>query len=226
MFKTSKVIAVISLIALIVWGRSTSDFQHTHIQKSVTVWSDNQILMHRAMAGPMPAIAADLAVLNIFNIYANSLQAPQSAKEYWWTQLHNQLRIGQAMDPYFRDIYRLTEGLLAYEANKMEASVDLLAKSEAYLNSSDPLLVASFIAHQELHNNELAFNLANRASQKPDAQQLAIGFASSLLKKKTGCFAAIQFLSNRLQSMPEKYQQGIKSRIRRLQESVECAKEI
>jgi len=218
-------IAMISLLTLTSWGRSVSDIRFSMVQGSTTEWSDNQVLFYRAWAGPLPGIAADMAVLDIFNIYANSQQAPLSSKELWWSQLHNQLMIGQAMDPYFRDIYRLTEGLLAYEANKMQESVDLLAKSEPFLNSSDPLLVAAFIAHQELHNDELAFDLANRASKKTDAQQIAVGFASSILRKSNGCRIAIEFLAGRLQDMPEKYQQGIKNRIQSLQTSDSCRNE-
>lgn len=126
------------------------------------------------------------------------------------------------MDPYFRDIYRLAEGLLAFEAGKMEEAVALLVKSEPFLNSSDPLLVASFIAHRELHNNKLAIDLATRATQKPDAQPLAIGYAASLLKKESGCQIAFQFLVSRFHSMPKKYQQGIKNRIKRLLLNKEC----
>jgi len=212
----------LALMVVIIWGRSTSDSQLYTAVNSAPEWSNNQILLQRAWAGAMPAIAADLAVLNIFNIYANSQLYPPSSREPWWSHLHNQLRTGQDMDPYFRDIYRLTEGLLAFEAGKMEEAVALLAKSEAFLNSSDPLLVASFIAHQELHNDKLAIELATKATQKPDAQPLAIGYATSLLKNESGCQIAFQFLAGRFHAMPEKYQQGIKRRIRELLLSEEC----
>jgi len=216
------VLVMLSLLVLITWGRSVSNVRLYASQERASKWSGSQLLLYRAWAGAMPAIAADLAVLNIFDIYASSQLSPQSSREVWWTRLHNQLRTGQAMDPYFRDIYRLTEGLLAYEANKMEESVELLSMSEPYLNSSDPLLVASFIAHQELKNDELAFDLANRAIQKPDTQYITIGFATSLLKKNSGCRVALQFLNSRLHTMPEKYQQGIKNRIKSIQASKEC----
>ncbi len=210
------------LLALVVWGRSVSDIQLYAAHQEAPVWSDKQQLFYRAWAGALPGLAADLAVLNVFNIYAESQKTVPSSRNTWWNHLHYQLRVGQIMDPYFRDIYRLTEGLLAYEANKMQESVEILSKSEPFLNSSDPLLVASFIAHQELHNDELAFDLANRASQKPDAQPFTVGYASSLLKKSNGCRAAVQFLAGRMQTMPEKYQQGIRNRIKRLQANDEC----
>lgn len=214
------------LIAAIAWGRSISDTHYFNKQPVANTWSSKQIYLHKAMAGSLPAVAADLAVLNIFNIYANSLQASPSEKDIWWTELYNQLRVAQTLDPYFRDIYRLTEGLLAFEANKMKEAVNILANSEAYLNSSDPLLVASFIAHQELKNHKLAFELANRAIQKPDAQHFAIGFAASLLKRERGCHAAILFLQSRMHSMPKKFQQGIINRINRLKAQKECTEEI
>ncbi|WP_143144941.1 hypothetical protein [Mariprofundus micogutta] len=177
---------------------------------------------HKALAGAVPAIAADLAVLNIFNIYAQSQKEDISNRSLWWPQLYTEIRRGQAMDPYFRDIYRLTEGLLAFEAGKMEQAVEILAMSEQRLNSSDPLLAASFIAFQELKDSNLAISLAKRASAKPDATNLAIGFSSSLIQKKNGCKLALDFLKSRLDGMPPKYHKGIFLRIERLKKKDEC----
>ena len=217
---------IAALIAAIGWGRSNTPPRQEFLPLTTSQWSENHALWHRAWAGPVPAFAADMAVLNIFNIYAQATATPAENREPWWSALKYQLRLGQDMDPYFRDIYRLTEGLLAYEAQDMQEAINILSLSEPYLNSSDPLLVAAFIAHQELKNDVLAIPLAIKAADKPDASPLAVGFASSLIKGQSGCRAALAFLNSRLGSVPEKYQQGIVRRIRKLQEGEECREEI
>lgn len=173
-------------------------------------------------AGPVPAFAADMAILNIFNIYAQATAVPVENRSVWWDALKYQLYLGQDLDPYFRDIYRLTEGLLAYEAQEMQEAIYILSMSEAYLNSSDPLLVGAFIAHQELKDDTQALPLAIKAADKPDANQIALGFAGNLIKGQSGCKAATAFLRSRLGTTAEKYQQGIIRRIRKLQEEETC----
>ena len=217
------VVVAAALLSAIVWGRSASNMNHqSNPVFTPGSWSQQQLLLQRAMAGPLPAIAADIAVLHVFNIYAQSLDSPQLSERVWWPALYHQLRTAQAMDPYFRDVYRLTEGLLAYEAKRMAQAVELLSMSEPYLNSSDPLLVASFIAHQELHNDPLAIDLAKRASSKTDVQAFTIGYTVSLLKKRNNCHTALQFLLDRLHHIPEHFQQGIRNRIHKLQQNKQC----
>lgn len=163
-----------------------------------------------------------MAVLRIFNIYAQAQAVPAGDRAPWWSALKYQLQLGQDMDPYFRDIYRLTEGLLAYEAQDMHGAINILSMSEPYLNSSEPLLVAAFIAHQELKDSMLAVSLARRAAEKPDSSALTLGFATNLIRGQSGCNAALAFLYSRLDAMPAEYRQGISRRIKRLQEGEGC----
>jgi hypothetical protein len=217
-----RLILIIALIPAIGWGRSLTPDPQEFIPVNTSIWSKNQALWHHAWAGPVPGFAADMAVLNIFNIYAQAQAIPAEERAPWWLALKYQLQLGQYMDPYFRDIYRLTEGLLAYEAQDMQGAVNILSISEPYLNSSDPLLVAAFIAYQELKDNTLAVSLAKRAADKPDSSTLTLGFATSLIRGKSGCKAALAFLYSRLDVVPAKYQQGIIRHIKRLQEKEEC----
>ena len=217
---------IATLIAAIGWGRSNTPSQQELLPLTTSPWSENHALWSRAWAGPVPAFSADMAVLNIFNIYAQATATPAENRAPWWSALKYQLRLGQSMDPYFRDIYRLTEGLLAYEAQEMREAIEILGMSEPYLNSSDPLLVAAFIAHQELKNDQLALSLAKRAANQPDSSPLVIGFTSNIIQGQSGCRAALAFLNSRLDSVPEKYQQGIVRRIRKLQREESCRKEI
>ena len=223
----TRLILIAALVSAISWGRANSILGQEELTPLTTApWTENQALWHRAWAGPVPAFAADMAVLKIFNIYDQATAMPAENRAPWWSALKYQLHLGQDMDPYFRDIYRLTEGLLAYEAQDMQAAINILSLSEPYLNSSDPLLVGAFIASQELKNNELAIQLAIKAADKPDANPLALGFAGSLIKGQSGCGAALAFLNSRLGSVPEKYQQGIIRRIRKLQQEERCRGEI
>jgi hypothetical protein len=162
-------------------------------------------------------------VLEIFNIYAHRSQHGPNAP--WRDQLYFELRRAQAMDPYFKDVYRLTEGLLGYEALRWQDAVNILASSEPWLNSADPLLAASFIAHQYLHNNTLAIRLAKQAIKKPDASQLTIGFAAALIRKQSGCKLALAFLESRLHTLPGQYRQGILFKMQQLRHSKACIEE-
>jgi hypothetical protein len=217
-----RLVIVATLVSAIIWGRSNTHVRQEFSPLASSPWSEKQALWHRLWAGPVPAFAADLAVLNIFNIYAQATATPVNHRAPWWAALKYQLYLGQDMDPYFRDIYRLTEGLLAYAAQDMRAAVHILSLSEPYLNSSDPLLAAAFIAHQEIKDDVQAISLAKRAADQPDNNQLALSFASNIIKGQSGCKAALAFLSSRLGTIPAKYQKGIIRRIRKLQEKEEC----
>jgi len=221
-----RILVVAVLIALISWGRTTAAAQHEMDVAESSSWSDRQALWHRAWAGAVPGLAADMAILKIFNIYARAQAMPTKERAPWWAALHYRLQLAQHMDPYFRDVYRLTEGLLAYEAQAMHAAVTLLSNSEPWLHSADPLLVASFIAHQELKDASLAIALAKRSAAQPDGSTLALDFATRLIHRQSGCHVALAFLESRLHTMPEPYQQGILRRIEQLREDKQCQQEI
>jgi|GEM_PF-6142375 len=212
------------LLAAIAWGRSVSHFPPLVGASETLHWSSNQQLLDRAWAGAVPGIAADVTVLEIYNIYARA-RSQRGSNAPWRDQLYFALRRAQAMDPYFLDVYRLTEGLLAYDAQRWKDAVNILASSEPWLNSADPLLAAGFIAHQYLHNDALAIRLARKAITKPDASDLTIGFATALIKKKSGCRLALAFLESRLHTLPRRYRQGILYRMQRLRQSKACIEE-
>jgi hypothetical protein len=221
-----RMIIIIALIPAVGWGRSLTPDPQDLVPVNTAPWSKKQALWHRVWAGPVPGFSADMAILSIFNIYAQAQAKPIRGRSPWWSSLKYQLQLGQNMDPYFRDIYRLTEGLLAYEAQDMHGAIAILSMSEPYLNSSDPLLVAAFIAHQELKDNKLAAALARRAAEKPDSDTLALGFATNLIRGQSGCKTALTFLQSRLNTVSAEYQQGIIRRIRKLQEEEGCQKRI
>ena len=218
----TRLLLIALLITAIGWGRSNTPPRQEFVPITAAQWSDNQSLLQHIWAGPVPAFAADLAVLRIYNLYAQAMKAPVNQREIWWSALRYQLYLAQNMDPYFRDIYRLSEGLLAYEAQDMEEAIHILSMSEPYLRSSDPLLAAAFIAYQELNNKTLALSLAKRAAEQPDSSPLVLGFTSNIIKGQSGCKAAVTYLISRLKTMPEEYQHGIKSRIMKLQKETSC----
>jgi len=216
-----QIVVACLLLAAIAWGRSVSNLLPLSGISETLHWSSSQQLLDRTWAGAVPGIAADVAVLEIYNIYARA-RSEHGPNAPWRDQLYFELRSAQAMDPYFRDVYRLTEGLLAYEALRWKEAVDILASSSTTLNSADPLLAASFIAHQYLHNDKLAMRLARQAIKKPDASQLTIGFATALIRKRSGCKMALAFLESRLHTLPERYRQGILLMIQRYRQRKGC----
>jgi len=210
------------LIFAISWGRNAADFSKIHMQPNAPVWTSGQQLLTRAWAGAVPALAADFSILNIFDSYDHMRKSSHQDREKWVDQLSFQLHKAQSMDPYFKDVYRLTEGLLAYEGNRISDAIDLLSGSDPWMNSADPLIAASSLAHYDLNNDKLAISLANKAITKPDAQDLTIGFATSLIRQNSGCKEAVTFLYSRLKTLPERYRQGIVSRIKRYKQSKSC----
>jgi len=213
------------LVFAISWGKSAADFSQLHSSPSLSTWSPGIQLLTRAWAGAVPGLAADTSILKIFDIYDRIRTSPEHDRDKWWDQLSFYLHKAQSMDPYFKDAYRLTEGLLAYEGKRTYEAIGLLSASEKWLNSADPLIAASSLAHYDLNDDKLAIALATKAINKPDAQDLTIGFATSLIRQNSGCREAIAFMYSRLKLLPERYRQGITNRIKRYQHSKICARE-
>ncbi len=211
------------LALIIAWGRSTQS-EVTHIMESGT-WSESSVLWHKASAGSLPGLGADLAILNVFNIYAQVTSGKQSG-ETWKMALLDKLHIAQSLDPYFNDTYRLTEGLLAYEAGKFDKAIDILAASVPFLHQYEPLMVAAFIAHQDIHDQQLAASLARQAAMQPDAPPLALSYAAKLTSKAAGCRFAIAFLQARINVTPITYRQHILNKIKKIREGEACQQEI
>ena len=211
-----------SLLLLVAWGRSETALNTQNYQTPALQWSDEQSLLHKAIGGAVPGFAADIKVLNIFDTFALSQKRQPDMRQPLWNQMFYQIMAAQSLDPWFRDVYRLTEGLLAYEAGKAVEAIAVLQLSELYLNSGDPLLVASFLALRELHNDTLAIDLAKRAASKADSSTFAVSFAAGLIHKQNGCELAIAFLQSRLLVLPEEYRQSIHTKIQQIQQSEEC----
>jgi len=165
-------------------------------------WNWNSAAWHRIVAGPVPGLWADQAILEIFNIYNVAKDSPAEERPQWWRMLSYQLHRALALDSRFRDAYRLTEGLLAYEPGFSIDAVDLLERSARDAESGEYLLVASFLAHQDLHDDERAIRLASMAATKQDTSLLAAGFAARLVQQGKGCEAAIAFLQQRKYLLP------------------------
>ncbi len=185
-------------------------------------WSENSASWHRIVAGPLPGLWADQAILEIFNIYNVAKDKPSTERPQWWHLLSYQLHRALTLDPRFRDAYRLTEGLLAYEPGFSLDAVDILEHNARDAESGEYLLVASFLAHQDLHDDARAIRLASMAASKKDTSLLAAGFAARLIQRGKGCAAAIAFLQQRKRLLPEKYAGGIEKKIERLKQAPAC----
>lgn len=207
------------LILAVIWGRSNQP-SPLHGYETLPIYSNNSLIITRAWAGALPGLAADISVLQVFNIYNALVKNPSSMTLK--DALSNRLQIAQKMDPYFLDTYRLAEGLLAYEAKKYREAIDLLAASQSYLHTYETLLVAAFIAYQYLHDSDRAMSLAQQAAAQPDAPAMAASFAARLIHEKHGCKLAIAFLQSRMHVMPITYQKTIQRKIKALREDLSC----
>ncbi len=188
-------------------------------------WDQRSELLHGMLAGPVPGFWADAAILQLFNVFDAARYTKGELRRRWWRELAYLLHEALSLDPRFRDGLRLTEGLLGYEPGFTEEAVDMLEQFGPNVASGEYLLVASFLAHVELHQTERALHLAAMAADKPDVGSLAQGFAAKLLLQHHGCKAALAFLEYRKSRMPQAYADQLQSRIERMRKDPACQKE-
>lgn len=211
-------------MVLVGWGHALvrEARQFHQLPPKEMAWRPSHAIWHRIMAGPVPGLVADLAVLEVFNLYHEGKTTGGVARARWWRALSYQLHRALALDPRFHDAYRLTEGLLAYEPGFTDDAVAMIERHAHWLDSGEYLLVASFLAWHELHDNARAIRLARLAAGKPDTASLAAGFAAKLIRQEQGCRAAMAFLRMRARSMPKVYRAGMDAALERLRRDPAC----
>ena len=177
----------------------------------------------RARAGAWPGLHADLAILHTFDADDRARACPDgnaACRSAALNRIRQQLELAMLLDPSFRDTARLIEGLLGYEPGYVADAVHLIARHADALQWGEPLLIAAFLAHQELGQDRLAMHLAVQAMQDDDIASLAISFAKRLAQGGIRCHQALAFLRTRLRALPPARRHALKQRIRSLQ--AEC----
>jgi hypothetical protein len=170
-------------------------------------------------AGPFKGLASDFNILSVFTMYDHITHAPlnEHEKHLAWEHLSSYLHRAQNLDPWFKDTYRLTIGLLAFSEGFASDAVQILEAGSDQISWDWKLpFYAGFIAYDRLNDRQKAFELMQKAISRPNVSPLAIGLASRFLQKEKGSEASIFFLEYMLQTMPKKYHGPIKKRIEEL----------
>jgi len=206
------------LIILLTFVRITYDDQQKS-QEVMQLWSsDTHLTLERILSGPLPGLAADFRVLDVFSIFYG---ANNKGYESDYQYIYPYLKRAQSLDPKFQDVYRLAGSLLVYDANMPQEAVDLLRMgSEALTDNWEIPFFAGFIAHQQLNNDKLAFELMRKVTNRPNVPPLAINLAARFLNNTHTINDAIQFLKGLLLTMPKAYQASIQKKITELEAEI------
>ncbi|MFC1536940.1 hypothetical protein ACFL48_03890 [Pseudomonadota bacterium] len=176
-------------------------------------------LIQAIKAGMLPGLGADLAILRIFSsFYQYSHEREESTRQSLREITYRDFETAQFLDPKFIDMYRLAEGILAYDLRMPLQAVDLLEAGEHHFDQWEIPFMASFIAYDQLHDLKRAVSLAKLAGEKPGVPPLIIGYTSRLMSDNLGLEFAIKYLQERKKALPEGYQHGLEERIRKLKE--------
>ncbi|RME06270.1 MAG: hypothetical protein D6816_07935 [Bacteroidetes bacterium] len=183
----------------------------------------SSIWLERAIVGPCVGIGSEYALLRVFTLFDEILHPlPVSQPDLLYRYLMEEIQHAQQFDPWFFDIYRLTTGIAGFTPGLQRQAVEVLQKAGKYRTwDYEPLFIAGFIAHDQLHDDELAFELMQEAARRPGAPPMLLGLAARFLDRVKGREASIAFLQQMLETMPKDYQKPILERIERLKSEEE-----
>ncbi len=168
----------------------------------------------RIIAGPVPGLAADFCVLEVFSIF-NEMQ--KSSRAEYGDYLYQDLKSAVDLDSRFYDPYRLASSILVFDAGKPKEAVYLLEKGTFALPLKwDIPFLAGFIAYDQLHDHQKAFQLMSEAAKRKGAPPMIPMLATRFLSQTSGKEDAIMFLQSLLDTLPDIYQEGIRQRIKAL----------
>lgn len=201
-------------IALLSWARH----EQGPLSEVATYGSIQDSKLISAMqAGMLPSFFSDLSVLKIFSSFHKfSSSASPKARQVYSQHALASFHEAQFLDPFFLDIYRLAEGVLAYEFNMPKEAVTILEKGSLQLNEWGIPFIASFIAYNQLKDPKKAILLARRASQKKGVPPLIIDYTSKLMNDSLGIDFSIRFLEERKKALPADYSNALNKRIEKL----------
>lgn len=213
------VILLIAILALALSREAQPSLNKDMVILPHTTSGQNK-LTQAIKAGMLPGLGADLATLRIFSsFYQYTHEKEARARQSLRVVTYRDFETAQFLDPQFMDIYRLAEGILAYDLNMPMQAVELLEAGSQHLNHWEVPFMASFIAYDQLRDLERAVSLAKEAGEKPGVPPLIIHYTSRLIADKIGPEFAIGYLKERKKSLPKGYQHGLEARIRKLQET-------
>jgi len=209
--------SLLLICVLLLYGVRLSALQ-LQTEEQHVLWSDAEpFVADSIVAGPLAGLAADFKLLDVFAMY---YQAQVTGRSEDFAYIKPYLNRAQHLDPQFYDVYRLASSLLAFDAKQPQAAIDLLQKGLVVQRAEawEFLFVAGFIAHDNLNNDKLAFELLSQLVGREGVPVLVMTLASRFLESTSTTQDAIVFLQGLLQLLPEEYHQGIKDRIQAYQD--------
>jgi hypothetical protein len=215
---TSFLLLAITVMALVVFRQGQPSI-HTTVVVPPYLSEGQDKLLAAMESGRLPGLGADLTMLRIFSLFY--LFTHEQSKDNHLTlrqSISRQFQVAQFLDPQFHDVYRLAEGILAYDLDMPRQAVDLLERGGEQLDQWEIPFMASFIAHDRLHDDARAVKLAKLATEKNNVPPLIFGYLSRLMAKDLGPEFAIKYLEQRKRSLPAGYQHGLDKRIQKLKE--------
>jgi len=172
-----------------------------------------------ALAGPFRGWMADADLLAAFSVYylmthpepGQAGERPRLARH-----LASLLDAASRLDPRFKDVHRVTGGVLAFEPGYARQAIAIMERGARAGTDWEPPLVAGFLAHELLGDDDWAVRLLKLAATKPGAPPLALGVAARIIAKRHSIGDSVRFLRAMERSLPEEYRGAIELRIRKL----------
>ena len=169
--------------------------------------------IQKVIAGNFLGSAADYNILQVFSLYGSIEQTEHNHQ--LWEYLKNRLYAASREDPYFKDTYRITSGLLAAQKGYEQAAVDLLSHGGEFRTWDwESLFLAGFFAYEFLDNQKLAKKLLEKSTQRPNAPSMAVGLVAKIIQENKGSEASIRFLEQMKLTLPKQYQHELDYRIK------------
>lgn len=205
-------------LGLYVFGKQSGDLR---AQGSQTLFATgpSSLIVQQAVAGPCLGLASEANILSVFSVFWGVKEKKMSEKDQKkaWLYISQYLTRAQSFDPWFWDIYRLTNGLLVYQDGYHKQGIHILidgAKARSW--DWEGPFVAGFLAHDLLNDDALAFRLMKLAINRPDAPEMVVGLAARFLTKTETTDDSINFLRALKKTLPASYTQYIDQRINEL----------
>jgi hypothetical protein len=143
------------------------------------------------LAGEFKGMVANYLLLEA----ASFIGSNQKATAEDWDAVARLLDQSSSLDPYFRQTYRLAQSTLAWEANKVEAAITILERSNKHLDWDwQPGFFIGFDYYYFLNDNLTAAQKLMETSKVPGAPIALATLASRLASKSGQTGAAIEFL--------------------------------
>ncbi|MDX8402213.1 MAG: hypothetical protein R8K47_06235, partial [Mariprofundaceae bacterium] len=203
--------------ALFGWGRAHQT-QVLPVQTAL-VTAPMPAAAQLALAGPFRGWMADADLLAAFSVYyliSHPEPGQAAARPRLVQHLAALLDAASRLDPRFKDVYRVTGGVLSFQPGQAARAITIMERGAMAGEDWETPLVAGFLAHELLGDDARAVRLLKLAATKPGAPPMALGVAARIIAKRHSVEDSVRFLEGMKRSLPKEYHGAIDARIARL----------